>query len=666
MRVLITKYDGIGDLILFEPAFRHLLEQGVGIEVAVLIREANSGLQQLFELPIHWITTSLNPYADISTGWDEGLLESLATRIDAFKPEQLISGIRRPTWFDGWVTKQAGARVNYSFSQEPLPAEEARMLLERIGGSELPSWKQIAVPIDLPEHEANVRMVGAAFNLPEGEVPRPRLSVPSEREHEADELLATLGLKRGEFVLSAPYGILNNPLKAWSASKHREVLQHLHNKGGWAVLATGASGEQDAMKEFCAGFDVPPPTWMGNAEDLPLYAALIAGSRFYFGNDTGPMHIAAALDIPVFAIFGGGHDQRFHPIGSRTAVVTRPMACFGCEWECAWPVPECLNGLPSEAVIDFLEEWIEGGFASRKFTWNDLGQKEQKVIRLLAEKAEHNRTLRAEYARHRVQLERWLKEAEEDRSARLNILKRCEAELDGALNALDQQRRDCSQLIGQNSQLSAQISELSARNSQLTEQTEQLSARNIELSYEHGQLINQKQALFDEKHRLEERVDAMRLVLRAARESHQLALDLIQVVPSELPMQPQRLLPLSKPGWWGGDKTALRVHFDIFKEETNSLRMAGWVLSKTLEPIAHLWLVVITAKVEWVSPVNLEMRSDVLEKFQVLNEQLRCGFDMIINTGDLPVGAHALRLDGRTMEGKAIRHSISRRLRVEC
>ena len=58
--------------------------------------------------------------------------------------------------------------------------------------------------------------------------------------------------------------------------------------------------------------------------------AVIKGARYFICNDTGPMHMAAALNIPVFAIFGPANPVRTGPHGTLHTVLQKELACSPC------------------------------------------------------------------------------------------------------------------------------------------------------------------------------------------------------------------------------------------------------------------------------------------------------------------------------------------------
>lgn len=83
--------------------------------------------------------------------------------------------------------------------------------------------------------------------------------------------------------------------------------------------------------------------------------AVIRGARFLVSNDTGPMHIAAALNIPVFAIFGPANPLRTGPYGSIHTVVQAQVPCAPCyRWKKChdW---KCLEAIRVDDVLDVIQ-----------------------------------------------------------------------------------------------------------------------------------------------------------------------------------------------------------------------------------------------------------------------------------------------------------------------
>ncbi|MEN8200700.1 MAG: glycosyltransferase family 9 protein [Thermodesulfobacteriota bacterium] len=86
--------------------------------------------------------------------------------------------------------------------------------------------------------------------------------------------------------------------------------------------------------------------------------ALIAKARFFICNDTGPMHIAAALDIPVFALFGPANPIRTGPYGEMHTIIQETFDCSPCyaRKPCAKYSWRCMNELSVDKVYRIISE----------------------------------------------------------------------------------------------------------------------------------------------------------------------------------------------------------------------------------------------------------------------------------------------------------------------
>jgi heptosyltransferase-3 len=88
--------------------------------------------------------------------------------------------------------------------------------------------------------------------------------------------------------------------------------------------------------------------------------ALIAGAKLFVGNDSGPAHIAAAVETPLVAIFGPASAVRWKPWGAPSALVQNyfpcnPCAMYTCE---AFDEPECIRSITMGQVMEAIDRLL--------------------------------------------------------------------------------------------------------------------------------------------------------------------------------------------------------------------------------------------------------------------------------------------------------------------
>jgi heptosyltransferase-1 len=124
----------------------------------------------------------------------------------------------------------------------------------------------------------------------------------------------------GEFALMNPgagWGA-----KRWPAERYGEVARRLAEDGLKSLINFGP-GEESLMKAVeSAGAGAAK----GIACSLTELIALTRHARIFIGGDTGPMHLAAALGVPVVAIFGPTNPARNGPFGTRSIVLRSPIS----------------------------------------------------------------------------------------------------------------------------------------------------------------------------------------------------------------------------------------------------------------------------------------------------------------------------------------------------
>ena len=133
-----------------------------------------------------------------------------------------------------------------------------------------------------------------------------------------DARMSEIGLSGNDFIAVHPWA--SNKQKEWPAHKFQESCRRLAPESELVVI--GGKEERERSVEFCRGLKVIDLT--GQTTLLEL-GGLLKRAKLLLTNDSGPMHLAAILDIPVAAIFRksppGVSVKRWGPVGKRNIVI---------------------------------------------------------------------------------------------------------------------------------------------------------------------------------------------------------------------------------------------------------------------------------------------------------------------------------------------------------
>ena len=126
------------------------------------------------------------------------------------------------------------------------------------------------------------------------------------------------------YVVIHPAALMDT--KRWAPERFAQVARKLRDREFTVVLTCGP-GEELVVGEVAK--QVPSTTMMLGLT-IPKLAALIRGARLYIGNDSGPMHLAAAVGTPTVAIWGSSDSRRWRPWSVEHRLVQNPFECNPC------------------------------------------------------------------------------------------------------------------------------------------------------------------------------------------------------------------------------------------------------------------------------------------------------------------------------------------------
>jgi heptosyltransferase-1 len=336
-RLLIVRLSAMGDVIHTLPAAQALRDAFPEAMIGWVIEERWAELLCAPGTPRRGPRSAQRPLADwvhpVSlTGWRKSLL-TVATAQQIAKAWNDVRAARYDVAVDlqgairsAVLARWSGARVVYG-AAEPRECPASLWYTREVVAR-------------------GAHVVEQAMSIAEAVAQR-KLNVPSVefpfdpfREESTSRDLAQHAV--GDFAILNPgagWGA-----KQWPAQRYGEVALALA-KDGLRCLVNFGPGEESLFEEVnAASGGVVRPT----KAPISGLIALIRRARLFIGGDTGPMHLAAALRVPVVAIFGPTDPARNGPYGTKSIVLRNPAS----------PTTHARRAQPDEAMLEITVESV--------------------------------------------------------------------------------------------------------------------------------------------------------------------------------------------------------------------------------------------------------------------------------------------------------------------
>jgi len=173
--------------------------------------------------------------------------------------------------------------------------------------------------------------------------------------------LGGLGLDVQRPILALCPGAEFGPAKRWPSHFYAEIARH-HLAQGWQVWLFGSPNDTavcQAILNEIGWADVASVRDLSGKTSLAQVADLLALAGLVLTNDSGLMHLAAAVGAPVVAVYGSSDPGYTPPLSNRSQVVRLGLACSPCfKKTCPLGHTDCLNKLEPKRVISAVSELL--------------------------------------------------------------------------------------------------------------------------------------------------------------------------------------------------------------------------------------------------------------------------------------------------------------------
>ena len=340
MKILIRATNWIGDAIMALPALRAVRNRFPGAEIAIVARPYVADIyrdQSICDRLINY-----NPqgsHAGLS-GRERLVAELRAQKFD-------VALLLQNAFDAAWLAWRAGIRERIGY------ARDGRSLL-------LTKAVPVPKPGEIPAHEKFyylelLRRAGWLDSLPDESFINMKVSEQNRRR--AAEFLMESGVRPHALRVAVGAGASYGSAKCWPPARFAEVANRLHSNADADVILFGTAAESAVSSAIAAHMRHPPINLTGKTAiaDLP---ALLSQCHLFIGNDSGAMHVAAAVGLPIVAVFGPTDPQGTAPVTPRCTIVQEKPYCSPCFLRRCPTDHRCMTRVTSDMVESAVRPWL--------------------------------------------------------------------------------------------------------------------------------------------------------------------------------------------------------------------------------------------------------------------------------------------------------------------
>ncbi|MDH7568545.1 MAG: lipopolysaccharide heptosyltransferase II [Armatimonadota bacterium] len=339
-RVAVLKFVGVGNLVMASPTLASLRQHFTGARITFVtlsnnrrLLENNGDVDDIFYFDAanlgRVLVSTWRLLRHLRRGGYDLVVDlepfSRYTALVSF-----LSGARWRVGFDS-PTQARGALYNLPvpYTNDRHMVEAFHQLAERVGAPR-PEPLELTRIFPSLEDEAAVE----SFVL----------------QHHLDPTRPMVGIHVGTGD--------NAPVRRWPPRRFARLADALVEEFGAQVVFTGSSGEVPLVEEARSAMSHHAASAAGRLT-LPQLAALIARCSLFVSADTGPLHMAAAMRVPVVGLYGPNTPELYGPWGGQHTTVYHRLPCSPCisnlnDKLTRCPHGACIQSITVEEVLDVI------------------------------------------------------------------------------------------------------------------------------------------------------------------------------------------------------------------------------------------------------------------------------------------------------------------------
>ncbi len=341
-RILVRATNWVGDAVMSLPALEALRARFPRAEIVLLSKSSVS--------EIYWYHPAVNRQIIYKPASEHRGVRGFARLIGELRAERFDAAVMFQNAFQAaWIAWRARIPLRIGY------ATDGRGLL-------------LHDPIEPPGpaaygHQVNYYLqllFRAGLTAKPQPVEEIRLRVSESEGSWAEKKIEGFGLGGPRFIVGLAPGAAFGPAKRWPPERFAGLADRLIGALNADVLIFGSAAERPLAEDIASSMKHTPVIAAGETS-LRQLLALMARCRLMVTNDSGPMHLAAAMRVPLVAIFGSTDERATGPLGKRVRVVKRSVECSPCGLRVCPIDFRCMTEISVEevfqATLELVKQW---------------------------------------------------------------------------------------------------------------------------------------------------------------------------------------------------------------------------------------------------------------------------------------------------------------------
>jgi heptosyltransferase-2 len=331
VKILIRATNWVGDAIMALPALRAVRSRFPGAEITILARPYVAAI-----------------YKNQQVCDNMMFVDDKNDVVSPLRAQKFDTALLLQNAFEAaWLAWRAGIpeRIGYARDGRSLLLTKAMPVPKR---GEIPLHEQYYY-LEL------LRRAGWLESLPNESFIK--LNIPEENRRRAAEFLLSAGVRTDGLRVAIGAGASYGSAKCWPPDRFAELANRLQAKEKADVILFGTRAEEAVSSAIAAGMQRAPIDLTGKTviDDLP---ALLSQCHLFIGNDSGAMHVAAAVGLPVVAVFGPTDPFGTAPVTPRCSIVQEKPYCSPCFLRRCPTDHRCMTRVTPDAIEAAARHWI--------------------------------------------------------------------------------------------------------------------------------------------------------------------------------------------------------------------------------------------------------------------------------------------------------------------